>query len=188
MNEDKATRYHRLGRRAGLLSTVWTAAILCALMFSRGIGGSAATDRRQSSRRIRALTVALYVLVLSVLFDLATLPFGFYRGFILERRYGLATQTHEALGQGPFQSRSGRVCCSRSSAPRSCTSRCETGPTIGGFLPVWVIRIVIVVLVNLAPVVLLPLFYTFRPLERAELRDRLTALASKDGRPHPGRV
>jgi STE24 endopeptidase len=39
----------------------------------------------------------------------------------------------------------------------------------------------IIFLVNVAPVVLLPLFYTFKPLERAELRDRLTALASKAG-------
>ena len=36
-------------------------------------------------------------------------------------------------------------------------------------------------LVNLAPVVLLPLFFTFKPLEKATLRDRLTALASKAG-------
>ena len=41
--------------------------------------------------------------------------------------------------------------------------------------------LVILILVNFAPVVLLPLFYTFKPLERAELRDRLTVLASKTG-------
>ena len=33
------------------------------------------------------------MLVLSLLFDLATLPFSFYRGFLLERRYGLSTET-----------------------------------------------------------------------------------------------
>ncbi len=32
MNEDKATRYHRLGRRAGILSTIWTGVILIALL------------------------------------------------------------------------------------------------------------------------------------------------------------
>src|SRR5213078_977622 len=40
---------------------------------------------------------------------------------------------------------------------------------------------VMVVLVNLAPVLLLPLFYTFKPLEKATLRDRLTALAAQAG-------
>jgi STE24 endopeptidase len=38
---------------------------------------------------------------------------------------------------------------------------------------------VVILLVNAAPVLLLPLFYTFKPLERAPLRDRLTALAAK---------
>ena len=33
------------------------------------------------------------MLVLSLLFDVATLPFSFYRGFLLERRYGLSTET-----------------------------------------------------------------------------------------------
>ena len=43
MNEDKATRYHRLGRRAGILSTVWTGIILVALLLS---GASAGADGR----------------------------------------------------------------------------------------------------------------------------------------------
>jgi STE24 endopeptidase len=50
----------------------------------------------------------------------------------------------------------------------------------------WVIAgagysIVAIVLVNVAPVLLLPLFFTFKPLEKDTLRHRLTALASKAG-------
>ena len=41
--------------------------------------------------------------------------------------------------------------------------------------------VVAIALVNLAPVVLLPLFFTFKPLEKDALRDRLTALALKAG-------
>ena len=40
---------------------------------------------------------------------------------------------------------------------------------------------VAIVLVNLAPVVLLPLFFSFKPLEKAALRDRLSSLAAKAG-------
>jgi STE24 endopeptidase len=40
---------------------------------------------------------------------------------------------------------------------------------------------VAIVLVNVAPIVVLPLFFTFKPLEKPTLRDRLTALASKAG-------
>ena len=92
MNEDKATRYHRLGRRAGMLSTLWTAVILLAVLFTDG-----SVVLREWAARIAGanptLIVAVYVLILSLLFDAATLPFGFYRGFLLERRYGLSTET-----------------------------------------------------------------------------------------------
>ena len=79
MNEDKAARYHRLGRRAGLLSDALDGRHLCGFML------------RACRSRLRhwivdiagdkASYVALYVLVLSVLCDIATLPFSFYRGF-----------------------------------------------------------------------------------------------------------
>src|SRR5687767_62326 len=91
MNEDKSARYHRLGRRTALLSTVWTFAILCGLMLT---GGSVALRAQAAdvANGAHAL-VALYVLELSIMVDIATLPFVFYRGFLLERRYGLATET-----------------------------------------------------------------------------------------------
>ena len=92
MNEDKATRYHRLGRRAGVLATVWSGLLLFALLgtgvslalreWAAGVAGADPT-----------LVVALYVVVVSLLFDAATLPFSVYRGFLLERRYGLSTET-----------------------------------------------------------------------------------------------
>src|SRR2546421_10401008 len=98
MNEDKATRYHRLGRRASVISGAWTLTLLCGLMFS-----GMSVDLRQWAEdtaslkfylnEYQPLIVALYVLALSVIFDIALLPISFYKGFLLERRYGLATQT-----------------------------------------------------------------------------------------------
>src|SRR5207237_3947891 len=41
--------------------------------------------------------------------------------------------------------------------------------------------LIIVGLTNLAPVLLLPLFYTIKPLDRAALRARLLALAERAG-------
>src|SRR5688572_33502985 len=82
MNEDKAARYHRLGRRAGILSTIWTAVILLALLPT---GASLAL--REWAAHVaggdRALIVALYVCILSLFLDAATLPFSLYRGFLL---------------------------------------------------------------------------------------------------------
>jgi STE24 endopeptidase len=179
VNEDKATRYHRLGRRAGLLSTVWTAAMLCALMLS----GASVALRQQIEEVLRVspvLTVVLYVLVLSALFDLATLPFGFYRGFLLERRYGLATQTMRHWVKDHFKALLvGLLFAELGATFVYFTLR--NWPAHWWLLAGLGYSLIIIVLVNLAPVVLLPLFYTFKPLERAELRDRLTALASKAG-------
>ena len=179
MNEDRAARYHRLSRRAGLLSTIWTVAMLGALMLS----GASASLRHQAvgiTGGKTALVVALYVLVLSASFDLATLPFSFYRGFLLERRYGLGTESMWHWLRDHLK------------AVLIGLLLAELGATFVYFTlwhwPEywWVVSglgysVVILILVNLAPVVLLPLFYTFKPLERAELRDRLTVLASKTG-------
>jgi STE24 endopeptidase len=179
VNEDKATRYHRLGRRAGFLSTVWTAVILCVVIFS---GGSAALRAWASSITDGnpALVVLVYVLVLSVVIDVATIPFSLYRGFMLERRYGLATETLKHWVKDHFK------------AVLIGVVFAEVAATLVYFAvrhwpgQWWIFAgagysLVIVFLVNIAPVVLLPLFYTFKPLEKAELRDRLTALASRAG-------
>ena len=179
MNEDKATRYHRLGRRSGVLSTLWAVFILAGLLYS-----GASADMRAWLAAIagyrETLTVALCVAVLSGLFDVAILPFSFYRGFVLERRYGLATQN---VGHW-FKDHGKAALIGLLFAE------------LGGIFVYVVLRrwpdywwvaagigysLVIVILVNLAPVVLLPLFYAFKPLEKAALRDRLTVLASKAG-------
>jgi STE24 endopeptidase len=127
-----------------------------------------------------ALVVALYVLALSLLFEVATLPFSLYRGFVLERRYGLSIETLEhwlkdhakAVVVGVVFAEAGAV---------------FVYFTLGNWPESWWVfagigySLVVIVLVNLAPVLLLPLFFTFKPLQKEALRDRLTALASKAG-------
>lgn len=179
MNEDKATRYHRLSRRAGILSTLWTAVILLALLFadlSVGIRAWAAGVAGANP----TLIVALYVLLLSVVFDAATLPFSFYRGFLLERRYGLSTETMAHW----LKDHAKAVLIGILFAELGAIFVYFTLRSWPGYW--WVVAglgysVVTVVLVNLAPVLLLPLFFTFKPLEKQTLRDRLTALAAKAG-------
>ena len=126
------------------------------------------------------MIVASYVAVLSAFFDLALLPLSYYRGFALEHRYGLATE------------KMGHWLRDHGKAALIGLLFAELGALFVYFaLRRWPdhwwlaagigYSFVVVILVNLAPVVLLPLFYTFKPLEKAELRDRLTALASRAG-------
>jgi STE24 endopeptidase len=177
MNEDKATRYHRLGRRASLLSTLWTVALLCGLV----ITGASAGLRNWAGGLAGpspTVLVTLYVLALSVIVDVARLPFSFYKGLVLERRYGLATETTghwvkdylKAIAIGLLFAEAGAVFVYFTL--RHSPEWWWVASALGYCL-------VTIALVNLAPVVLLPLFFRFKPLEKISLRDRLTALAAQ---------
>ena len=92
MNEDKSARYHRLQRRASIASTVLGIAFLVALVLS---GGSAALRAYASSLVGSSFlpTLVVYVVLLALINEAISLPFAFYQGVTLERRYGLSTQT-----------------------------------------------------------------------------------------------
>jgi STE24 endopeptidase len=187
MNEDKATRYHRLGRRASLVSTALSLLLLSGFLMTGastalrgwaslassligGIGGAG----------MPSVVVAFYVLVLSLLVDLVALPLGLYKGFLLERRYGLSTETMGHWFKDHLKGVAiGLVFAEISAVFVYATLRYwpETWWAVSGLAYV----AVIIGMVNVAPVLLLPLFYTFKPLDKATLRDRLTALAVKAG-------
>lgn len=179
MNEDKATRYHRLGRGAGLLSITWTILLLSAFMLS----GASVTLRAWASGLAGAhatAVVAIYVLAISAIVDLAVLPFSFYKGFLLERRYGLATETMNHWLRDHLKAAAIGLAFAEAGAM-------FVYATLRHWPAAWWIvsgvgySIVMIGLVNLAPVALLPLFYRFKPLEKIALRDRLTSLAAKAG-------
>src|SRR4051812_7949865 len=182
MNEDRAARYNRLGRRATLLSAAWSLALFSGLLTT---GASAAL--REWARAVAVsigaehsanAVVALYVLALSLIVEAATLPFGFYKGFLLERRYGLATETTrhwlkdhaKAVIIGLLFGEAGALFV---------YATLRHWPVGWWLVSGLAYAAVIILLVSVAPVLFLPLFYTFKPLEKATLRDRLTALAAK---------
>jgi Zn-dependent protease with chaperone function len=178
-NEDKASRYHRLKRRTWLAGTALGALFLLILLFS----GASVAIREQSvlfARGSFTLTIVIYVVMLAILSEALQLPLAFYQGVILERRYGLSTQT------------TGRWCIDHAKAGiialvfsvaaatfvwhllRSTPDTWWFSATIG-------LSAVLILLAHLAPVLLLPLFYELKPLDRPALRDRLAALAQRAG-------
>ena len=102
MNEDKATRYHRLKRKTSITALVWSAVLLGGLILT---GGSVALRNIAESVAAGivaplarpAVTVIVYVVLLTLLNEVGSLPLGFYSGFVLERRYGLSNQAHSRL-------------------------------------------------------------------------------------------
>ena len=170
MNEDKASRYQRLKRQADIASFVWTAGLLVTLI-ATGL-----------SLRLRAvaeslapgsfLTITVYVALLSLLSEIGTLPLAFYSGLLLERRYGLSTETLKAWVFDQLKAFGIGLVLAWPAA-------LAVYFLIARFPDRWwlaagaLFSLVIVGLTNLAPVLLLPLFYT-----RQAARSRIAAGAA----------
>jgi STE24 endopeptidase len=126
------------------------------------------------------LVVALYAVVFGGIYALLDAPLSHYRGFVLPHRYGLSVQTLRAWLWDQVKA-----------------------AAIGGVLGLLLIEVVYfllrispdwwwlwtalvmllftVVLSNLAPVLIFPLFYKFTPLDDEDLVARLTRLAERAG-------
>ncbi len=126
------------------------------------------------------IAAAIIAAILSILLALVGLPFSYYQGFFLEHRYSLSTQTFGhwlsdqikavVLGLLLAMVAAAVVYAAMTWSPRWWWVIAAT--MFSGFL---------VVLVALAPVVVLPLFYSFKPLDRPSLVERLLALAHRAG-------
>lgn len=191
MNEDKAARYHRLRRRATLLAAAWSVLWLAGLLLtglSHGIRDLAAA--LTSSLNPPALlhlpvTAAAWVVVVAGVNEAGSLPFVFYGSFVLERRYGLSRQTvvewwrdhAKAVGVGLAMALAAAVFV---------TAALARWP-LRWWVATWAAGVAVSVgLIFAAPVILLPLFFRFAPLQHEGLRRRLLALAERLGAPAIG--
>ncbi len=122
--------------------------------------------------------ILAYFLILILGYQLIIAPIAYYSGFVLPHRYGLSTMTLKGWLGDLFK-----------------------GLVLGLVLEVLVIELVYallasqpqtwwlwvalvllffsVVMANLAPVLILPLFYKFKPLPEGDLTNRLLALAER---------
>jgi STE24 endopeptidase len=180
-NEDKATRYHRLRRRASILSAVSGALFLIVLLAS----GLSAALRDASSAFTGGMflgTIAVYVLALSVLHDVIQLPLAFYEGVTLERRYGLSTETTARWWKDHLKGWAVGTAFAVAAA-LAVWSLIRWSPDTWWLAAALLFSLVVVALAQLAPVLLLPLFYEVKPLTREALAGRLAALAERAGTP-----
>ena len=185
MNEDRSTRYNRLKRQVSALGLIWVVLLLGGLMWSgwsvalREAAESAA-GRVSNAGSLPGLTVVAYVVLLTLLNEVGALPLAFYSGYLMERRYGLSNETVAGWALDQMKSLAVGLLLGGGAAAliyfliRLSPERWWIG---AGAL----FALIIVGLTNLAPVLLLPLFYTVKPLDRAALRARLLALANRAG-------
>jgi STE24 endopeptidase len=176
--QQKAKEYARIRRRLLLVDLALGAAFVLVWLLS----GASLGLRNQ----VMALTnqpllaVALYAAVFGAAYGVLDAPLSYYSGFVLPHRYGLSTQSLRAWLWDQVK-----------------------GAAIGGVLglvllevmyallrasPDWwwlwtalVMLFFSVILSNLAPVLIMPLFYKFVPLDDADLAARLTRLSEQAG-------
>jgi Zn-dependent protease with chaperone function len=179
MNEDKASRYHRLQRRASLAGTALAAAFLLLLLvtgWSATLRDLAASMAGQSF----VLTIAGYVVLVAMLGETIQLPLAFYQGVTLERRYELSTQTTGAWWRDRLKA-GGIALLFAVAGALIVSTLLRWSPEFWWLVAALCFASILALLAQLAPVLLLPLFYTFKPLERPALADRLVALAERAG-------
>ena len=175
---EQARRYSRAHHWLTLAGTLWSA-LLSAVALTSGLSARL-RDRSERLAPRRLGPVMPYALAASALAALASLPLSYYSGFVLEHRYGLSNQSRRAwLGDQLKQ--------------------LGVGTALG--LPIaqgiyWIMRryprrwwailsgLTIpftVVLSQLAPVLILPIFNKYEPLEDRALAERIKGLAAAQG-------
>jgi len=126
------------------------------------------------------LLVALYAAVFGAGYELLLAPFSFYGGYVLPNKYGLSTQSLRSwLGDQLKAAAVGGVL--GLAVLEVVYALLATFPGTWWLWAAVFLIAVTVVLANLAPVLIVPLFYRFTPLTDAELAQRLAALAERAG-------
>jgi STE24 endopeptidase len=185
VNEDKASRYHRLKRQASIVSLAWSVLLLGGLIWTGGSGALRDAAESVASRFAPlswqpGVTVLGYVILLSLINEIGSLPLGLYGGFLLEHRYDLSNET--LAGWLGDQAKSLGIGVLLGGAAACLLYWCiRISPDRWWLLAGALFTLLIIGLTNLAPVLLLPLFYSVKPLDRDALRARLLALADRAG-------
>jgi len=177
----KAKEYARIRRRLSFVSMgIGVAGILIFLFTNLGIW---LRDQLQvlSWQPIAGWfpwQILVYFLILILGYEIITAPIGYYSGFILPHRYGLSTMTLKGWLGDLFK---GLVLglVLESLAIELVYVLLASQPETWWLWVALVLLFFSVVMANLAPVLILPLFYKFTALPEGDLTKRLLALAER---------
>ena len=173
--QDKARQYARLGRLLYMAELGIGVVFLLVLLLS-----PLSVALRDLFDFALPLQVALYAVVLVVCYGAVTAPLSLYRGFVLPRRYGLLSQG--LRGWLWDEAKAGAL-----GLVMGVAALVLLYWLMAHFAQTWwlwaglSLLLLTVVLTNLAPLVIVPLFYRLEPLGDATLGERLAGLARRAG-------
>lgn len=177
-DSSRAKSYHRTGRILSVAGYLLDFALLLILLFTHWTITLRNVGMNSSSRPWLALLI--YLCLFGLITRIVGLPVDFLNGYWLEHRYELSNQTLAGWVKDQLK-----------------------GLAVGGTLGVlavefvyaamhrwpegwWIVCAVVfmaffVLLANLAPVIILPIFFKFKPLENSALVERLLELSRRAG-------
>ena len=129
-----------------------------------------------------ALPLSLYVLLLAVMHEIVALPLLFYSSFVLERRYELSNESFGTWLKDHLKA-FGIATAFALAAADAVYALIAWSPGWWWLLAAFAGTVLTILLAQLAPVLLLPLFYRFVPLDRPDLSERLVKLSRRAGVP-----
>lgn len=172
----KAASYNRLKRRARIINLSIGAGLLAVLLFT-GLSLVIREHLEVVAARPWVL-ILLYFVILATVAEALSFPVSYYSGFMLERRYDMSRESRASFLRDELKS-----------------YILGLGMGLGVVeLIYWLIRQwpdgwwlmaglffmgIFVLLTNLAPVLLFPIFFKFEPLEEGDLKGRLIQLIQK---------
>jgi len=177
--QQKAREYARIRRQLSIVG-IGIAAIAILFIFWSGLDVALRDWLQplswQPLRDWYPLQVLLYFLVLMLGYEVLTAPLAYYGGYVLPHRYGLSTMTLPAWLADLFK---GLVLSLilESLAVEVIYVLLATQPQTWWLWTALILLFFTVIMANLAPVLILPIFYKFTPLPEGELTRRLLALA-----------
>lgn len=175
---EKARAYNREKRILFVAELALGFLFLAVLLFS---GLSLWLARRlESSAQNPWLVVLLYIVIVGAAFELIGLPLDFYGGFVLEHKYGQSTQTLQVWVWDQIK---GLAVSLVLGVPliEVLYWLLRAYPRAWWLIGAVLFVLFAVVMTNLAPVLLLPIFYKVIPLRDEELKNRIVALCDKTG-------
>jgi STE24 endopeptidase len=175
---DRQAKAHRWRALRFRLSLVRTAAVIALVIGLLLFGSAMIRDMVASLRWPSWLSTIVFVGTLFTVLTVVELPFGYVSGYRWEKASGLSSQTF-----------SGWIKDLAKSFGLGLGASVVTGGALLGLLAIlptwwwlaaWALGLVVsAVLGFLAPILMVPLFYRYRPLNDAALRARFESLAAK---------
>ncbi len=171
--QNRAKAYAKIGRRFAFLQLGLSGIFFLILLFT-----PISIGLRDLLNFPQPLRVAFYFAILMIVFGIVSAPLSFYRGFILPRRFGLLNQKLAGwLFDGMKSSALGSLL---GLGVMVCIYW-----LLGSYPDLWwlfasvFLVLLTVVVTNLAPIVIVPLFYKLEPIADTNLRERLERLVRK---------